>query len=207
MLRSVLAGAGQHTQGCSLCGCWCIPSSIPGTVKRNALVYSANRASAIRIVVQWQISKAYSCLLGCGGVWELCLTINYQRKYPGWGSLTQLLTTLSNTWQNGNFLVIARVSYFLILWFHQYLKLCWELHSDCKEPGYLSAALVSSLPEVADAFQVIHWSYRTVFDSLGTRRQRKPRRNINSFTNLISLLAFKKIIYYTIYIYIFKLKK
>lgn len=122
------------------------PHSIPGTVKRNALVYSANRASAIRIVVQWQISTVYSCLLGHGGVWELRLMINYQRKYPGWGSLTQLLMTLSNTWQNGNFLVIARVSYFLILWFHEHLKLCWERHSDCKEPRYLSccACLFSS---------------------------------------------------------------
>ena len=72
----------------------------------------------------------------------------------------------------------------------------------------LSAVLVSSLAEVADALQAVHRSYGTVSDSLGTRRRRKPRRNINHFTNLNSLLTLggKKIsvIYYTLKI--FKLK-
>lgn len=67
--------------------------------------------------------------------------------------------------------------------------------------------LVSSLAEVAHAFQVVHWSHGTVSDPLGTRRQCKPRGNINIFTDLTSLLAFKKmVIYYTLYICIFKLK-
>lgn len=86
-------------------------------------------------------------------------------------------------------------------------KLCWELQLECKYPGCLSAVLVSSLAEVAHAFQVVHWSHGTVPDPLGTRRQCKPRGNINIFTDLTSLLALKKmVIYYTLYICIFKLK-
>lgn len=114
----------------------------------------------------------------------------YQRKYPVWYSPTQLLMTFSKKWQNGSFLVIATVPYILILWLHGHLELCQELRSGCSNARCLSAVLVFSLAEVANAFQVVHWSYGTVFDSLGARRQRKPRRNIDSFANLISLLNY-----------------
>lgn len=110
----------------------------------------------------------------------------YQRKYPVWHPLTQLLMTFSKKWQNGNFLVIATVPCILVLWLHGH----FEPRSGCSNARCLSAVLVSSLAEVANAFQVVHWSYRTVFDSPGTRRQHKPRRNIDSFTNLISLLTY-----------------
>lgn len=59
---------------------------------------------------------------------------------------------------------------------------------------------------MANAIQVIHWSDRTVFESLSTRRKRKPRRNINKFTTLVSLFIKKKS-YLLHHIYIFKLKK
>lgn len=169
------------------------PRSIPDIVeRRNALFYFTSRTSPVQMAVQWLLSMACSCLSGPGGSWERCLTVNYQRRYPGWGSLTWLPVTFSNKWQNGNFVAIATASYFLVLWFQHHVELCRELHSDCKDAGCLSALLVSSLAEVANAFQAVHWSYRTVSDSLGTRRRRKPRRNINNFTNLISLLALKK---------------
>lgn len=77
---------------------------------------------------------------------------------------------------------------------------------ECKDPGCLSGVLVFSLAEVAHAFQAVHWSHGAVSDPLGTRRQRKPWGNINIFTDLTSLLAFKKmVIYYILDKYIFKL--
>lgn len=50
----------------------------------------------------------------------------------------------------------------------------------------MSTVFVSCLAEMANAFQVVHWSYRTIFESFSTRRKWKPRRNIDKFTKLIS---------------------
>lgn len=93
------------------------PCSIPGTLRRNYLFYSTNRTSVTQTELGWLASTAWSCLLGHGRVGSCASQLITKANIQA-----QLQTSskhFSIKWQNRNCLVIARVSYFLVLWFHQ----------------------------------------------------------------------------------------
>lgn len=176
------------------------PCSIPGALRRNSLYHSTHRTSRTQTELGWLASTACSCLLAQGRVgsctaWLITKAIIQVMRLP-YQALNIFQWMPKQLFGDSNRFLFSCT---MIPW-----KLCREPQLECKDSGCLSAVLVSSLAEVAHAFQAVHWSHGTVSDPLGTRRQCKPRGNFNIFTDLTSLLALKKmVIYYTFYIYIY----